>query len=85
LLKMTFQPSSWVTFFGGRRFSKVKMLMPAAMLSNFSGRNFGATTFSIMTLAILSIMAPDAEYPDHRDKTGVQMPAKIFPHLKVKC
>jgi hypothetical protein len=22
---------------------------------------------------------------NHRDKTGVQMPAKIFPHLKVKC
>ncbi len=22
---------------------------------------------------------------DHRDKTRVQMPAKIFPHLKVKC
>jgi hypothetical protein len=21
----------------------------------------------------------------HRDKTRVQMPAKIFPHLKVKC
>ncbi len=21
----------------------------------------------------------------HRDKTKVQMPAKIFPHLKVKC
>ncbi len=23
--------------------------------------------------------------PKHRDKTRVQMPAKIFPHLKVKC
>jgi hypothetical protein len=23
--------------------------------------------------------------PIHRDKTRVQMPAKIFPHLKVKC
>jgi len=22
---------------------------------------------------------------NHRDKTRVQMPAKIFPHLKVKC
>jgi hypothetical protein len=22
---------------------------------------------------------------EHRDKTRVQMPAKIFPHLKVKC
>jgi hypothetical protein len=21
----------------------------------------------------------------HRDKTRVQMPAKIFPHLKLKC
>jgi hypothetical protein len=25
-----------------------------------------------------------ADFP-HRNKTRVQMPAKIFPHLKVKC
>ncbi len=27
----------------------------------------------------------DAMRNEHRDKTRVQMPAKIFPHLKVKC
>ncbi len=33
-------------------------------------------TFGVITLFIRS---------NHRDKTRVQMPAKIFPHLKLKC
>ncbi len=32
-------------------------------------------------------MAAVSYFPtyNHRDRTRVQMPAKIFPHLKVKC
>ncbi len=37
--------------------------------------NFFIIFFSLKTLVI----------PIHWDKTRVQMPAKIFPHLKVKC
>jgi hypothetical protein len=27
----------------------------------------------------------ESQWRNHRDKTRVQMPEKIFPHLKVKC
>ncbi len=27
----------------------------------------------------------DSQHTDYRDKARMQMPAKIFPHLKVKC
>jgi hypothetical protein len=55
------------------------------------GREIAANQVSGLCKLFSFVADADAEkarvfvYDKHRDKTRVQMPAKIFPHLKVKC
>jgi hypothetical protein len=61
------------------------IMLSACFICCYAECNYAECLFYLLLCYAKCRVARNKDRLKHRDKTRVQMPAKIFPQLKVKC